>query len=114
MDRQLMGFEIHLRFKNVGLAFNALPLETHKMGFGEMLLEFGVVAVVLRVATTISPIANMASLVLLSTMGIQFVISIEALSAEAAFRVTFEARLIDSTRIIVAKFLVLSQFAKGE
>jgi hypothetical protein len=40
------------------------------VGFGEMLLELGVVAVVLRVPTTTSSITDVTSLVLLSAVSI--------------------------------------------
>ena len=56
----------------------------------------------------------MATLVLVPAMCVQLVVSIEALPTEAALRVTLEATLIDSARVVVAELLVLSELSKRE
>ena len=84
------------------------------MGVSKVLLELGVVQVVLRVTAAISPIANMASLMSLSTVCVELVIAVEPLSAEPALRVPFESRLIDRTRIVISVLLMSPQLPERE
>ena len=57
-------------------------------------------------APPFSAIANVAALVLVSAMSVKLIVAIEALSAEATFRMSLEATLVDSSRIIIPKFAV--------
>jgi hypothetical protein len=65
-----------------------------------------VVDEVLLLSASITSVANVAAFMFVSTMRVQFVIPIEALSAEAAFWMPFEATLIDRARVIVTKLLM--------
>jgi hypothetical protein len=47
-------------------------------------------------------------------MCVKFIIAVEPLSTEAAFRMAFEAALIDGSGVVVAKFLVLRQFGRSK
>lgn len=47
-------------------------------------------------------------------MSVEFVIPIEALTAKAAFGMTFEAALIDGSRIVIAKLFMSLQFGDGK
>ena len=84
------------------------------MLFIKMLLQRIVIQEVLRVLASCSSIAKMAALVLLAAMGKQLVIAIKPLPAKATLRMTLEATLIDSARVVVSKFLMSSQLLGGE
>jgi hypothetical protein len=56
----------------------------------------------------------MAALVLVPAMCVKLVVSVEALTTEAALRMTLETALVNSARIVVAELLVLSELGKGE
>jgi hypothetical protein len=108
MGRKLMCLEIHFRLEDVGLVGLAFGVQADKVLIGEVLLQLLVVQIVLRISASISPVANVAPFMLLSAVGVEFVISVESLFAETALRVTFEARLVDGTWVIVPKLLVFS------
>jgi hypothetical protein len=82
------------------------------MVFFEVDFEGIVVDKVLLLASAITPIADMAAFVLVSTVCVQLVVSVEALSTEATFRVSLEAALVDRTRVVVTELLVLPQFGE--
>lgn len=48
------------------------------------------------------------------TMDVQFVVSIESLPTETAFRMSLEPALVDSARVIISKLLMLAQLLWGE
>jgi hypothetical protein len=77
--------------------------------FSKVNFERIVVNKVLLLSAAITSVANVATFVLVSAMGVEFVVSIEALSAEAALWVSLETALIDSAGVIVAKLLVFPQ-----
>ena len=109
-----MSFQVHLRFEYIGLICLALCIQTDKVDICKMLLQFLIVSVVLRLSTCVASIADVTPFMLLSTMKVQFVVSVETLSAEAAFWMPLEARLINSSWIVVTELLMLPQFAKRE
>jgi hypothetical protein len=80
----------------------------------EVDLQGIVVNVVLRLTPLVLSIAYMASLVLISTMGVELVIPVETLPAEAALGVAFESTLIDCPGVVVAKLLVGFELAGCE
>lgn len=84
------------------------------MVLAEVHLEGGVVEKVLLGAACVSAVAEVATLVLISAVSVQFVIPVEPLSTEPALWVAFEATLIHGTRVVVAKLLVLAQFGRRE
>jgi hypothetical protein len=103
-----MCLEIHLRIKHDKLLLQALPVRTQEVVFSEVDLERIIVDVILLLPTAaVSAIADVATFVLVPAMGVELVIAIETLTTEAALRVSLETALIDGTRIVVAKFLVL-------
>jgi hypothetical protein len=56
----------------------------------------------------------MALLVAVSAVSVEFVVTIEALPAEAALRVALEASLIYRTRMVVPKSIVLLELRGSE
>lgn len=79
-----------------------------------MLLKLLIVEIILRVTSTISPITDVTSLVLLSTMIVKLVVTVKSLLTKTTFRMSFEARLIYRARVVITIFFVFSQFAKRE
>lgn len=73
-----------------------------------------VVDVVLLLAVARPSIANVTPFMPVTTMSIQFVVSIEPLAAKATFRMSFETTLIDSPGNVIAVFFMSSQFCVGE
>ena len=109
-----MRFEVHLRFEDVCLVGLTFCVYADEVSISEVLLQLLVVSIVLRLSATISSVAYMASFMLLSAVRVQFVISIEALFAEATVRVSLKPRLIDRSWAIVAELLMFSQLAEGK
>lgn len=80
-----------------------------------MYLERIVIDIVLLFsAASFASIANVTALVLVSAMCVQLIVSIEALSAEAALGMAFETTLVNCAGIVIAKLLVLFQVLRGE
>jgi hypothetical protein len=77
------------------------------MVFSEVNFEGVVVDKILLLPGTLAAVTDMAALVLVPTMCIQLVVSVEALTTEAALGMPFEAALIDRTGVIVAELLML-------
>ena len=61
------------------------------MSFGKVLFKFLIIEVILWIASTIPPITDMASLMLLSAVIIEFVVAIESLLAKLTFGMALEA-----------------------
>lgn len=79
-----------------------------------MVFQCLIIDVVLLLAVGGATITDMATLVLISTVCVEFIIAVETLAAEAAFWVSFETALVNGTWLIVAVLLVLSQLCMGE
>jgi hypothetical protein len=82
--------------------------------FAEVILERIVVDVILLLSTTVPTIANVATLVLVSAVRVQFVVSIKAFPAEATLWVSLESALVNGTRVVVAELLVFAQLGDRE
>ena len=105
-----MSLEIHLRIEH-----NELLLEAFSLWAGEVVfLKRIVVDIILLLSAAFSAVTDMATLVLVPAMCVKLVVSVEALTTEAALRMTLETTLIDSARVVVAELLVLSQLSKRE
>jgi len=57
----------------------------------------------------ITSVADVAALVPVTTMRIEFIFAIEPLPAEPTFRMTSESTLVDCSWVVVAELLVLPQ-----
>lgn len=79
-----------------------------------MVFQGLVIDVVLLLAVGGTTITDMATLVLISTVGVEFIIAVETLAAKATFWVSFETALVNGTGLIVAVLLVLSQLRMSE
>ena len=84
------------------------------MVFLEVALQSIVVNIVLLLAMGGTAVANMASFVFITTMGVQLVIAIESLPTKTTLGVAFEAALVDSTGFVITMLLVFSQLGHGE
>jgi len=84
------------------------------MVFSEVYLECIVVDKVLLLPCLIPPIANVTSLMLVSAMRVELIVTVKALSTETTFWMTLKPTLIDSPWIVIAELLMLAQFAKGK
>ena len=73
----------------------------------EMLLQRVIIGIVLLLSALIATIANMTSLMLVSAVSVELVVTVESLTAETTFWVAPEATLIHRARVIVTKFLML-------
>lgn len=109
MTFKLVGFQIHFRLENYKFLLQAFLIGAQEMILSEMLLQRIVVLIVLLLSPFVSSITYMTSFMLVSTMGVKFVITIKSLPAEPTFWVPFESTLINSTRIVIAKFLMFSE-----
>lgn len=75
-----------------------------------MTLKGLVVNVILLLAVVGTAVTDMTAFVLLTTMGVQLVITIEPLPTETALGMSFETALVDGPRPIIAVLFVFSQF----
>lgn len=107
MGFDLMCFQIHFRIEHDELLFQTLAIGAKKVVFSKVVLKRVIIDIVLLLAAAVTSVANVAALVLVSTVRIQLIVAIESLSAKPAFRVSLEAALIDGARVIVAELLVL-------
>ena len=104
-----MRFEIHLGFEDYELLLHAFLISTQKVVSSEVLFQGVVVLVVLLLSPFIPSITDMASLVLISAMRVQFVIAVKSLDAESTLRMSLEATLVHSSGVVISKLFVLSQ-----
>lgn len=109
-----MRLQIHLRIKNHKLLLQAFLIRTQKMILLKVYLKRVVIDVVLLLSASVTAIADMAALVLVSAMRVKFVVAIEPLGTETAFRMTLEPALVYCAWVVVARSLVLFQFGGGK
>jgi hypothetical protein len=74
-----------------------------------MLLERIVVEVILRLASLVSPVANVTSLMLFSAMSIKLVVSVEVLPTEPTFGVSSKSALVSRAWPIISLVFVSPQ-----
>lgn len=109
-----MALQIHLRLEYNKLLIQALLVQAEMVVFLEVVLERGIIDVVLLLAVSGLSIADVASLMLVTAMCIQFVISVESLATETAFRMASKTALVNSTGDVVSVFLVFPQLRHGK
>jgi hypothetical protein len=103
-----MCLEVHLRVEYDELLVQAVSVRTQEVIFSKVHLEGVVVDVVLLLpAPTVLAIAYVAAFVLVPTMRVKLVVSIESLATEATLRVSLESALVDCAGVVVTEFLVL-------
>jgi hypothetical protein len=108
MSFDLMRFEIYLGLKNHKLLLQAFLVWTEEMILPVVYLQIIVVAVVDRLPSLVTSITNMTSLVHLSAMVVQLIISVETKPTESALRMSLESALVNSPRMVVAKLFMLA------
>lgn len=114
MGLQLMSFEIHLTFKNNKFLLQAFLIQTEKVIFLKVVLEGIIVNVVLMAAIIRLSVTYVTSLVLVPTVGIQLIITVEAFATEFTFGVAFETTLVNGTGVIIPVLFVLAKLRNGE
>lgn len=105
---QLMSLQVHLGLEHHKLLVQTLLIKTEEVVFLEMTLKGRVINVVLLLTIVGTAVTDMAAFVLLTTMGIKLIITIEPLPTETAFGMSFETALVDGTRLVIAILFVLS------
>lgn len=101
-----MCFQVQLGIKHNELLLQAFRINTSVVVFSEMLLERVVVNIILLLSPAVSPVTKVTSFMLVPTMGVELIVSVEALSAETAFRMTLEPALIYRSWVIIAELLM--------
>jgi len=114
MGLDLVCFQVHLRVEHDKLFLHALPVRTQEVVLAEVDLERVVVDIVLLLPVVVAAVADVAALVLVSAVCVEFIVSVEAHLAEAALGMSFEAALVDGTGVVVAEFLVPSEIGRSE
>jgi hypothetical protein len=66
----------------------------------------------LLLSASLATIADVASLVLVSAMRVELVVAIEARPAEPTLRVSLEPALVDCSRVIITKLLMLLKIGR--
>lgn len=114
MDFDLVCLEVNLGLKDDKLLLETFPVRTKEVVISEVNFQLIVVPIVDRLRPLASTVADVASLMLLSAMRVQLIVTIEAFPAETTFWMTSKATLIDSTGMVVAELLVSPQLRIGE
>lgn len=84
------------------------------MGFLEVLLESIIVDVVLMLAIARLAVTDVTSLMLVSAVGIKFIITVETFVTEFTFGVALETTLVNSTGRIISELFVLAKLRDSE
>lgn len=58
----------------------------------------------------VASVTDVAPLVTVSTVGVEFIIAVESLAAETTLRVALETTLVNGARFVVTVLLMLAQF----
>ena len=109
MELKLVCFEVHLRLEDDKLLVQALLVGANEVVFSKMSFQRIIVYIILLFPPVVPSIADMALFMLVSAVGVQFVGAVEPLSTETTLGVSFEATLVNSTRVIITEFLVFSK-----
>lgn len=80
----------------------------------EMLLEGVVVDKILVLATVASSVTNVASLVPVPAMDIQFIIAIKPLAAKTTLGMAPETSLLDSARVVISVFFMPTELRNSK
>jgi hypothetical protein len=84
------------------------------VGFLKVLLKSIIIDVVLMLAIAGLSVTDVTSLMLVSAVGIQFIITVETFVTEFTFGVAFETTLVNSTGSIVSELFVLAKLRDSE
>jgi hypothetical protein len=82
--------------------------------FPKVNFECVVVEVVLLLATTVLPVADMASFMLVATMCVELVITVKSFVAETTLGMTFETALVNRSRIVVTSPFMFAELGSRE
>jgi hypothetical protein len=104
----LMCFQVHLRFENNKLLFQALWVKASEMIFCKMLLKGVVINVILLLAMGGTSITDVTAFVLITTMSVELVVAVKSLATEPTLGVPSEATLVYSSRLVVTGLFVFA------
>jgi hypothetical protein len=107
MRLKVVGLEVHLRLEDDEFLLQALFVKAEEVISLKVFLQSVVVQIVVRLAWG-SSIADMAPLMLLTTMSVQLIVAVEVLLAETASRVPLKSALVNGARLVVAALLMLA------
>ena len=111
---KLVTLQVHLRFKNNKLFLQAFWVKASKVIFVEVVLKRGVVDIVLLLAVGRTAVTDVAPFVLITAVGVQLVVAVEALTAETTLGVSPETTLIDRSRLVIAGLFVFTQLCRSK
>lgn len=84
------------------------------MVFAKVYLQGVVIHIILRIASAVSSIADMASLVLVPAVCIQLIVAVESLLAKAALWMAPETCLIFGPRVVITESFVFPELLRSE
>ena len=114
MCLDLVTLQVHLRLKNDELFLQTLFIQASEMIFVEVILQCVVVNIVLLLTMGGASVTDVATFVFITAMSVQLVVAVEPLTTKATLRVSPEATLVYSSRLVIARLFVLTQFRRGE
>ena len=74
-----------------------------------MVLKGIVIDIVLLLAVGGATVTNVAAFVLITAVGVELIVTVESLTTETTLGVTSETTLVNGSRFVVARLLVLAQ-----
>lgn len=114
MCLDLVGLQIHLRLENDKLFFQAFFIQASEMILMEVIFQCVVVNIVLLLTMGGASVTDVATFVFIAAVSVQLIVTIEPLATKPALRMSSEATLVYSSRLVVAGPFVLTQFRRGE
>lgn len=114
MDLQLMRLEIHLGLKHHEFLLQTFLVWTQVVIPLEVIFKGVIIDKVLLLTIAGPAVADMASFMPVSAVGIELIISIESYSTEPALWMASETALVSSTGIVVPILLMFSQLGRSK
>lgn len=84
------------------------------MIFVEVILQCVIVNIVLLLTMGGASVTDVATFVFITAMSVQLVVAVEPLTTKSTLGVSPEATLVYSSRLVIARPFVLTQFRRGE
>lgn len=114
MCLDLVTLQVHLRLENDELFFQTLFIQASEMILMKVILQCVIVNIVLLLTMGGASVTDVATFVFITAMSVQLVVAVEPLTTKSTLRVSPEATLVYSSRLVIARLFVLTQFRRGE
>lgn len=114
MCLNLVTLQVHLGLENHKLLFQALFIQASEMILVKVILQRVVVNIILLLTMRGASVTDVATFMFITAMSVQLVVAVESLTTKSTFRVSPEATLVYSSRLVIARFFVLTQFRRGK